>query len=363
MRSMSHPVLYMSVKLLAVVAALLVFANSGRAQLNLQPFVNPHPVVTAGTIGFAFAGDMFVGSVQSDGTGVLYQTDLLGKNVALFAPDVSIPPGSYSSEHPVAGSPGLGGFPLWDVYVGAGDSVIHISHDGTESDVFATNLPGPVAAIRFDSFGTFGFEMLVATWYGAVCHINSVGVSACPVNSLGLVEGMDIAPPGAGFGPFDGQLITVSETSGLVQAISPSWQVTVLNGENPIPDAESLNFVPLNVGSSGSAVEGFYEANYTSNSDIVKAAAGQFSSFKGDAVIATEMPPAPIWRMHWVGTRFVISQIGASPAQAEGATFVTPGMLARTACPVTGGRERHWPIESQPPWCAPYCIKVSPPKK
>src|SRR5215475_4549182 len=103
-----------------------------------------HLTVAAGTIGFAFAGNKFVGSVQADGSHVLYQTDLNGGNVQLFAPTVTIPGGSVSSEHFVASSLGLGGFPGRDVYVASGTSIIHINNAGTASNVLVTGLASPV---------------------------------------------------------------------------------------------------------------------------------------------------------------------------------------------------------------------------
>ena len=39
---------------------------------------------TSAAIGFAYAGDKFVGSVQRDGTNVLYTTDLTGGGVTPF---------------------------------------------------------------------------------------------------------------------------------------------------------------------------------------------------------------------------------------------------------------------------------------
>lgn len=351
---MSNPASRTFVRLSVVVTVLAGFSFFGahaQAQVTFRPFVDPHAVVSGGTIGFTFAGDKFVGSVQNDGMGVLYQTDLQGQSVTTFAPNVTIPAGSSFSEHPIAASLGLGRFPRWDIYVGGGNSILHISHDGDKSEVFAKNLPGAVQAIRFDTVGTFKFEMLVTTLSGFICHINSAGQSACPINFAESVEGMDIAPLGGGFGAFDGYLITVAESFGLVRAISPSWQLTVLNPQNPIPSPESINFVPLNLGSSGSAVEGFYESNYPNN--VVKADAAQFSQFKGDAIIATEYYPPTFWRMHWTQAGFDITSIGKTPIQSEDAIFVTPSMLNPQPCTVKTDHGR----DSETAWCAPYCLK------
>src|ERR1700676_1149227 len=68
-------------------------------------FTNPHPPMTQGTVGFAYAGNKFVGSVLQNGTGSLYSTDLNGGNVQAFAPAVSLT--RTTSEHFVAASFGL----------------------------------------------------------------------------------------------------------------------------------------------------------------------------------------------------------------------------------------------------------------
>jgi len=104
-----------------------------------------------------------------------------------------------------------------------------------------------------------------------------------------------------------------AEGSGLLRAIDWSGKVTVLNPGNPISSAESINFVPLNLGKSGSSLEGFYEAHYTPN--IVKAEGSEFAGFKGDAIVSAEF--GPVWRVHWNGTAFEITVITANPGQVE----------------------------------------------
>ncbi len=103
---MSHPTRH----IFRNFAVLLITAICATAQITLQVFVHPHPVVEGGTIGFAYAGNKFVGSVDHDGVGALYATDLDGTNVRVFAPTGSLPAGSMSREHYVASSVGLGGF-------------------------------------------------------------------------------------------------------------------------------------------------------------------------------------------------------------------------------------------------------------
>jgi len=94
-----------------MVAALLTFAIPAKAQVSMSVFVDPHPPMSGGTVGFAFAGYKFVGSVDRDGIGILYSTDLTGGNPQVFAPSIRIPGGSVFGEHVLTASLGLGGFP------------------------------------------------------------------------------------------------------------------------------------------------------------------------------------------------------------------------------------------------------------
>ncbi len=294
------------------------------AAITLNVFSDPHPTVAGGTIGFAYAGNKFVGSVQADGANVLYQTNLSGGNVQVFAPTVSIPGGSPASEHFVASSLGLGGFPSRDVYVASGTSIIHINNSGTTSNVFVSGLASPVRGILFDAVGTFGHDMLVTTNGGQIYRVNSAG-TASPLASVGEdTEGLDVAPLGANFAGHDGQLIVASEGSGRLRAIDTAGNVTILNDNQRIAGAEELTFVPLNLGKSGSFVEGFYGSNYTPN--VLKANADQFAGMQGDVVVTGEFNHA-ISRVHWNGTSFDITSLGSFPNQPEDGIFVTSAII------------------------------------
>jgi hypothetical protein len=294
------------------------------AGLTLSVFTNPHPVVSGGTIGFAYAGNKFVGSVQADGFNVLYSTDLTGGNVQVFAPTVSIPGGSVASEHFVASSLGLGGFPSRDVYVAAANGIIHIDNAGTSGNTFVTGLASPVRGILFDAIGTFGGDMLVTTFGGQIYRVNSAGTAALLASVGEDTEGMDIAPLGAGFAGHDGELIVASEGSGLLRAITTAGVVTALNPGNPIPSAEELTFVPLNLGASGDPVEGFYGSNYTPN--VVKGDVSQFTGFLGDVIVTGEVTHL-VHRVHWNGTSFEITTLGSFPNQPEDGIFVTAAII------------------------------------
>jgi len=127
-------------------------------------------------LGLRLPGDKFVGSVQGDGLGILYSTDLLGNNVQRFAPTVNVPASAWFAEHAVASSSGLGGFHSRDIYVAAGNGVMHISHDGTRSNILVSGLLSGVTALRFDAVGTFGHDLLLATLGGHIYRVSSAGV-------------------------------------------------------------------------------------------------------------------------------------------------------------------------------------------
>jgi len=227
-------------------------APAKAATLTFSTFTSPPSPHIYGAVGFAYAGNEFVGSIYLNGTGSLYSTDLTGGNAQVFAPSVSL--NSSSGEHFVAASFGLGGFPNGDIYAADGTSIMHITNNGASSNIFVSGLSGEVRGITFDLFGTYGNDMLVTTTAGEVYKVNSAGV-ATPLANVGEdVEGLDIAPPGGNFATFDGQLIVASEGSGMLRAISPSGAITPLsNGSGSpviIPSAEELTFVPLTLGAN-----------------------------------------------------------------------------------------------------------------
>jgi hypothetical protein len=335
----------------ALLVCSLTFQNPAQAQISLQVFADPHPLASGGTIGFTYAGNKFVGSVQGDGLGILYATDLDGTNVRLFAPTVAIPAGSILGEHYVAASLGLGGFPSRDIYVAAGTSILHITNDGSASDVLVKNLASPVRGMVFDSIGTFDHDLLVSTFGGQIYRVNSSGVARLLASVGEDAEGMDIVPLGAHFGGFDGQLLVVSEGSGLLRAISTTGTVSELNASHRIPDAERVSIVPLDLGASGSPVEGLYEANFQPN--VLKASWSQFEPFKGDAIVTTELMDRRISRVHWGTAGLEITVVGNFPIQAEDGVFVTPTII-NPGCPaIQDSRQRF-----RDDWCAPFCKKT-----
>ena len=307
---------------LFLTALICVISLPAQAANFSTVFTDPHPLLNEGTIGFTYAGNKFVGSVQRDGTGALYSTDLVGGNVQLFAPTVILAP-NLSSEHFVSSSLGLGGFPSRDVYVANSNGVMHITNDGTTSNLFVAGLIGDVRGITFDGVGTFGNDMLITTSVGSVYRVNSAGVPTLLASVGEDTEGLDVAPLGNNFSVFDGRLIVASEGSGTLRAISSAGVITPFAN---VPSAEELSFVPLNLGASGNPVEGFYGANYTPN--VIKAGVGEFAGMQGDMIVTGETTHQ-VSRVHWnSGTSlFEVTNIGAFPNQPEDGLFVTETVI------------------------------------
>lgn len=290
------------------------------ANIVFSPFTANTPIGGA-PIGFAYVGDGFVGSVQRDGTNVLYSTDLNGGNIQPFATSVSLI-GSPSSEHYVSSSLGLGGFPDHDVYVAAGNTIVHVAHDGSSGSTFVSGLAGNVRGILFDAVGTFNHDMLVTTDTGHIYEITSAGVTTLIAQTGEDTEGLDIAPLGGNLGVVNGDLLVASEGSGNIRAITPvTHTVSIIASAI---SAEELSVVPLNLGASGNPVEGMYGANYAVN--VLKAGASQFAGLQGDIIVTGETTHQ-VYDIHWNGTTFVVTSDGSFSAQPEDGIFVTAALI------------------------------------
>ncbi len=314
----------------------LVFASETQATtITFAPFVSQTDVNAAlspgdsQVIGFAYAGNKFVGSVYP-GNSQLYQTNLSGGAVTKFG--APIPGGN--SELYVSASLGLGGFANRDIYASAGPTVgglYHFSNDGTSQGTFtvtgATSLNTEyVKGIAFDPYGNYGYDMIVSTNSGSLYKVSSTGVATLLASIPGAVlEGIDFAP--AGFGPVGGQVVVASENSSTLFAVSTTGIVTNMATLGVIVGmAEEIGFVPLNLGSGGS-LEGFYAAAYP-YSGIQKAAASEFSGMLGDAIVTGEYGGSgPVTDVHWNGTSYVETSVGSLPAQAEDGIFVTSAII------------------------------------
>ena len=167
--------------------------------------------------------------------------------------------------------------------------------------------------------------MIVTTSSGRIYTFNSAGTPTLLANVGEDTEGMDIASSGQ----YAGDLLVSSEGTGEIRAISPTGQITVLKsslgGNIFIPEAETISTVPLNLGSSGNPLEGFYVANYPVN--IQFAGAAEFSGLQGDAIVTSEdSSNARIWELAYNGdalNTFTATQVGNLPNQSEDGIFVT----------------------------------------
>lgn len=312
--------------------AVALAAAVGQAQaVTFSTFVSGGDLASVlsnnATIGFAYAGDKFVGSVYyGANNNQLYSTDLSGGSVAKFGAPI---PGFYGEVY-VSSSLGIGGYGPRDIYAGSEGvgSVYRIAHDGSSQGVFASGLTGGVRSIAFDPYGLYGNNMVVATNAGSIYRIDSAGAASLLANVGEDAEGLSFAPQNFG-GYAKGTLFVASEGSGSLRAISPSGTVnTVISG---LYGAEMVSFVPLNLGTSGDPVEGFYAASYAI--DVQKAAAADFVPYKGHAVITGETGHQ-VWDVAYdVGlASFTATQIGTFPAQPEDGIFVTKDII-RPAVP------------------------------
>jgi hypothetical protein len=316
---------------LGAVSALLAGASAGAAALNFTTFVSQGDLAAAlsnnATIGFAYAGDRFVGSVYfGANNNQLYQTDLTGHNVQLFGSPI---PGA-SGEIYVSSSLGLGGFPSRDIYAAQNDGVYHITHDGSAGATFVSGLNGGVRGIAFDPYGLYDHDMIVTTSTGRVYRVNNAGTATLLGLTGEVSEGLDLAPQPFGDIPF-GTLVVASEGSGSLRAITPGGVVSTLA---TVPSAEMLSFVPLNLGSSGSPLEGFYAAAYAS--DIVHAPASDFAGLLGSIVVTGETTHT-VSSVTWDGSAYHVAAVGAPgsfPGQPEDGIFVTAAII--NPCDIPG---------------------------
>ena len=316
-------------------ALLLVAAAAGLACTSAQAvtfdtFVTG-PSITAvvggnSTIGFAYAGNKFVGSVYFNQQ--LYSTNLTGGGVAQFGTPVAEFAGG---ETYVSSSLGIGGFGPRDVYAGnqSTGNIFRFANDGSSQSLFASGMSGGVRSIAFDPYGLYGNNMIVATASGNLYKVSNAGVATLLASVGADTEGISFAPQA--FGPYAaGTLFVGSEGLGRLSAVSPTGVVSTVVGGLSLP--EMLSFVPLNLGTSGNPVEGFYAASYPNN--IQKAAASDFAAYIGDAIITAE-GGGQVYDIHWNGSTFVTTNIASFPGQAEDGIFVTADIIGTAPEPGT----------------------------
>ncbi|MDD5035282.1 MAG: PEP-CTERM sorting domain-containing protein [Methylococcaceae bacterium] len=310
---------------LALTMGYSVSANA----LSFSTFVSGSDINSAlgqnATIGFAYAGNKFVGSVYfGSNNNQLYQTDLNGQNVKPFGSPI---PGA-SGEIYLSSSLGLGGFASRNIFATAGNSVYQIDNNGNNLGTFVSGLNGTVRGIAFDPYGVYGNEMLVTTTSGTVYRVNSSGV-ATTLASLGVdTEGLDFAPQA--FGSLaKGTLVVTSENTGRLTSISSTGTTTDLGVFIP-GGAEQLSFVPISFG--GNPLEGLYSARYPS--DIRHAGASDFAGLLGDVIVTTENGQR-VWQVHPTGGGYTTTDLGSFGGQPEDGIFVTSTHIHPTPEPGT----------------------------
>ena len=307
----------------AIFGGLALLASTSAGAVTFSPFVTSADLASSlgntATIGFAYAGDKFVGSVYfGANNNQLYQTNLSGGAVTPFGAPI---PGA-AGEIYVSSSLGLGGFGSRDVFAGAQtqNTVWRFNNDGTGQVPFATGLIGAIRSIAFDPFGLYNFDMVVATSAGYVYRVDALGNATVLAITGEDTEGLSFAPQT--FGPVPaGTLVVASEGSGALRSISPTGAMSFLTA---IPSAEMVSFVPLNLGISGNPLEGFYAANYDQN--VIRAPASDFTAFRGDMIVTGETTHQ-VWDVSWNGSAFVSTLIGQFPNQPEDGIFVTAAII------------------------------------
>jgi len=322
----------MSSRLNAWVAGLVLStAMSGASALTFSTFVSTADLVAGEgntqAIGFAYAGDRFVGSVYTGtNNNQLYQVGLTGGAVTTFGAPIA----GASGEIYVSSSLGLGLFGLRQVFAGAQNqsAIFRFDQNGANQTLFVSGLVGGIRSIAFDPFGLYGFDMIVATTAGNIYRVSGAGVATLLANVGEDAEGLSFAPQA--FGPFPkGTLVVASEASGSLRAIAPNGTKTLVT---TIGSAEMVSFVPTNLGASGDPVEGFYAASFpccgVKPDAVIKADASQFTSFLGDMIVTGETTHQ-VWDVHFNGSTFVSTLLGSFPnnGQPEDGIFVTAAII------------------------------------
>lgn len=317
----------MKQKLVALAGLLCLALAESASAIPFTPFVTSAELNGAvgndDAIGFAFAGNKFVGSTYFNNQ--LYQTDLAGNNALKFGAPLPIASAS-AGEIYVSSSLGLGGFASRSVFAGSQNlgtvwTYANAATTATAATQFVTGLTGGVRSIAFDPYGSYGGDMIVATSAGIVYRVNSAGL-ATPLANVGAdTEGLDFTPQAFGTLPA-GTLVVLSEGNGRVRAISPGGVMTDLGLQFSSP--EMLSFVPLNFAQTLDPLAGFYAARYPT--EVVKGAASDFAQYAGQAIV-TEETTYNIYAISWDGSNFVKTFVSGFGGQPEDGIFVTAAIL------------------------------------
>jgi PEP-CTERM motif len=327
---MNHRILKSMAAAASIAAGLAASTTGANATVNFSTFVTASDIsategANTSVIAFNYTGTGFVGSVYfGTDNNQLFSTNLSGGNVQHYGGAI---PG-FSGEVVVGVGLGQAGFAKGAVYAGngSGNQIYYVPSSGVPVLFGTTGNSENIRQIFFDPGSSFGGAMLVTTNSGRIYKFNSSGTPTLLANIGADTEGMDIA--GSGFGPYAGDLLVASEGTGEIHAITPGGTVftldSALNTPVDVPEAETVSYVPSNLGVSGNPVEGFYVANYPV--DIQKAGANEFVGLQGDAIVTSEFSGnSPVWALGYdSGTGFFsVTQVGTLPNQSEDGIFVT----------------------------------------
>jgi hypothetical protein len=321
-----------SVAVIGVAAGLTVATSSAYATVNFSTFVSGSDIAAAeggnqSTIAFNYTGTGFVGSVYfGPDNNQLYSTNLSGGNVKQYGQAIT----GFSGEVVVGVGLGQAGFAKGAVYAGngAGNQIYLVPSSGAPVLFGTTGVPENIRQIFFDPGNTFGGEMLVTTNTGNIWSFDSLGHPTLIANIGADTEGMDIAS--SALGPYAGDLLVASEGTGEIHAVTPGGSVLLV--ASGLTEAETVSTVPVNLGSSGNPVEGFYVANYPEN--IQKASADEFDGLQGDVIVTGELgSDSPITDLHWNGSTIVQTLVGNLPNQSEDGIFVTAERIQEVGTP------------------------------
>ncbi len=178
----------------------------------------PHPVGVAAT-----STELLVTEYGNNSSVYLIHPD--GSN-STFAVVPTMDPNTNITS--IAISPGLGGFPLNEVYVGQGNYIFQISPNGKSVSLFATlsfeeaNTSFPTE-ITFDTVGSFGYNMVVSSGEGGELYnitANGTIVDNYPFNGLDEpVFGLTVSP--LSFGQGGNLLATLGGPYGYIASVPP----------------------------------------------------------------------------------------------------------------------------------------------
>jgi hypothetical protein len=286
----------------------------------------------------AFGGDFYSASVWTEGGELLPKR--LRRNDLFFSREVMVTGDDrwqMIDQHPAVSSRGLGGFPCFDVYYGAGEFILHKSGDDihARSVVVFAALDGIVRSLLFDTVGTFGYNLLATTELGSVYRIDSTGKAIKLANVNEDIKAADIVPLGPEYGPFAGQMIFVSRFLGRFRSVDSSGNVFEVDAGRDLPGTEALLVLPQSAGQNQTREEGSYLLHWripVQNAYVINRLT--VDAYALLAVIRRSRDE--IWTLERRDSHFEAKYQFDLPAQVDEITLLTPARLpSGGSCPAT----------------------------